>query len=144
MIEVVNFAVEHGRKLAPQIPDAMLFMYATQGQGYTALENGEPIASSGLVLSGNGLGHAWGFITDRAKAMPFMLHRQVSRRLCEVIDRNKLRRVDYVADLYRPTAIAWAKRLGFHYEGKMEAFYDDGHPALLYAWIHPDYRRSGD
>lgn len=140
---IVPFHMKHGRTLSTQ-PDFVLEMYQQNGVGYTALVDNEPIAASGIMLTGNGNGSAWGMITDRARSMPFMLHRAVIPRLYDVIARHQLRRVDYIVDSWKPTAMAWAKRLGFTFEGEMRAFYPDGHSAYLFAWIHPDYRRSDE
>jgi hypothetical protein len=128
--------------LRANVPDFVLSMYCMTGKAYIAMENDEPIAAAGVILAQPGLGSAWGMITDRAKQMPFMLHRAVSRALWNIIQDNRLRRVDYIVDPLKPTAVHWARRLGFEYEAKMKAFYPDGRPALLYAWIHPDFRRS--
>jgi hypothetical protein len=134
-IKIVTFEVWHGLMLMPTLPLKILHCYADMGEGYTAMLEGKPIAASGVIFTGTGLGAAWGMISDEAKTMPFMLHRETKRRLQAVIERQHLRRIDFIADAYKPTAIHWAKRLGFVYECKMRAFYPDGHPALLFARI---------
>jgi hypothetical protein len=135
--QIVTFHVEHGLRLST-LPLQILNAYITMGPCFTALLNNVPIAAAGVMLTGTGLGSAWGMISDQAKTMPFMLHRAVKRTLEKIIATHQLRRVDFIADAYSPTAIHWAKRLGFRYEAKMRAFYPDGHPALLFARITED------
>jgi len=115
------------------LPDKILDMYLKQGEGYTALLNGEPIAACGVMLTGTGMGSAWGLITDKARRMPILLHKNVSRVLRNIIARHELRRVDMIVDCENQAAIDWAERLGFEYEGRMKNFYADGRSAFFMA-----------
>jgi hypothetical protein len=131
-IEIVKFSVKHGRMLST-LPDNVLRAYATSGEAFTALLDGEPIAAGGVMIVQPGMGSGWGLITARSREMPFMLHRAVKRRLSDVIARNRLRRVDVVVHCENEAAIDWAERLGFEYEGRMKNFYADGKSAFFMA-----------
>lgn len=139
MTTIENFTIEHGQALS-NCPDTVLLLYANCGEAYTALLEGKPVAAGGIILGMPGLGSVWAMITERAKTMPFMLHRQFARRLDDVIKRHKLRRVDYIVDPEKPENVTWCLRLGFRREGIMTAFYPDGHAALYCAWIAPEFR----
>jgi hypothetical protein len=133
--QIVTFAIWHGYALNATLPSYILDAYQNWGEGYTAMFHGKPIAAAGVIFNGTGLASAWGMISDEAKTMPFMLHRTAKRLLETAIKTHHLRRIDFIADPYKPTAVHWAKRLGFTYECKMRAFYPDGHEALLFARI---------
>lgn len=50
-------------------------------EGYTMLENGEPIACFGVALHEHRMGEAWAILTPRARKFPLALTRGVSRRI---------------------------------------------------------------
>ena len=129
------FHPTHG-KILSNLSDQILHIYVTNGLGWTAFVDNRPIASAGIVIMAPGMGHCWGMISDEARRFPVLLHKNVKKHLEEIIKEYSLRRVDYIVDPIKPTAITWAKRLGFEFEGEMRAFYVDGHSAHMYARVN--------
>jgi hypothetical protein len=132
-VEVIRFELTHARNLPP-VAETMLQLYLNCGEGWTLLEDGEPVAACGIIAC-EGRGSAWGLVGERAKQMPFALHRYTKRIMLGIMARHDLRRVDMVVDPLNEAAKRWAEALGFTYEGTMRNFYLDGRGAYLMARI---------
>ncbi len=143
---LVKFRLHHARALFPNFSPAeirQMKIYEERGEGFTLFYDGSPIAAAGICIVGEGVGSAWGLITDAARQRPVLLHKTTKRLFNEVVQRNKLRRVDVLIHPERDiskAAKAWAERLGFKFCATMENFYADGTPALFYDYV----RRSDD
>lgn len=131
-VSVVKFEKCHVKHLDP-IPDHLVNLYLTYGEGFTLLLDDEPIAAAGVIFSG-GKGSAWGLIPHgKARTMPVALYKNVIRGMRGIIERNDLRRVDVIIDPSDGPNIPWVRHLGFHYEGPMCDFYAVGHHAEYWA-----------
>src|SRR5262245_44720918 len=90
-VKIVGFRAKHGQMLS-SLPYYILTLYEYGGEGYTAFIGSLPICAAGVVISQSNTGSAWAMIGQRAKEMPFWLHRAVKRKLNETIKRRALRR----------------------------------------------------
>jgi hypothetical protein len=133
------FKVFHAKMLFASIPDAQMAVikhYEVHGEGWTLFKDGRPIAAAGVCIVVEGMGSAWGLITDEARKMPFALHRHTKKIFEEIIAKRNLRRVDMIVNPntdFARAAMEWAERLGFEREATLKRFYADGSPALQYA-----------
>lgn len=85
--------------------------------GYTLMQDGKAIAAAGLVLDlERRTAHAWGSVTDQARANPFALYRLTYRILALEMDKNKIESVTVLIKKNDERSQGWIKHLGFEPE----------------------------
>jgi len=140
MIDVVPFKAEHVAIMRLQDAQASLADWITEDQAkalepqqsYTALVDGRPIGSAGIIHQWEGRAIAWAFISDTGPAYFLPFHRAVK----DFLDKSKVRRIEMNVNCDFAQAHRWAKLLGFKKEADCMASYNpDGSDCALYARI---------
>lgn len=101
-------------------------------EGYTGFIGDVPVICAGTIELWHGRHLAWSFLGEQAGKHMFQITRVVSRYL----EMKQFRRVEAYVDSDFPQGHRWIKRLGFTYEGTMEAFLPDGRNQALYARVY--------
>ena len=96
----------------------MAQFYKNAGPAYTAWQNDKPIAAAGLIICGK-IAHAWGCISNEARARPFFLHRTTINLLALELARYRVETVIVLPDDAFPQAAKWLERMGFQPGSKM-------------------------
>lgn len=121
-IQVVAFEPWHVQEIDPNSEViACAEFYKQAGPAYSALENGKPIAAAGLIVLGK-MAHAWGVISDAARARPFFLHRTTVNLLAFELARYRVETVIVLADNDFPMAAKWIERMGFKEHGHLTCY----------------------
>ncbi|MDB4261326.1 hypothetical protein N9878_00525 [bacterium] len=137
---IVPFEAVHLEQLELQAAQSYLSQWVTPEQGealeaepsFTALKDGKPIASAGVVEMWTGRAVAWAYVSDTGPQDFIGVHRAVSGFL----DVCYTRRVEMTVDCDFPQAHRWAKMLGFEMEcERMKAYLPNGEDCALYARI---------
>ena len=139
-MNIVSFKAEHLKQLSLQQAQAYLSDWVTPEQGaalenypsYTAVVNGIPICSAGIIPQWQGRALAWAFIADTGPQQFIGIHKAIKRFL----DDCYIQRVEMTVDCDFPAGHRWAKMLGFKKEADcMKAYSPDGRDCALYARI---------
>lgn len=133
-VEVVDFEQAHIRLIRPQSAqqeETEIQQEAPEGQAWTALVDGRPIACAGFVLVWEGRAYAWALIDKDAG--PYML--QITRVIRKHLAASGFRRVEMAVDRSFADGRRWAQMLGFECEGLARAYLPNGHDAWIYARI---------
>lgn len=121
-IQVIEFEPEHVKEIDPTTPLlACAEFYKNAGPAYTALQNGQPIAAAGLVISGNEA-LAWGCISQAARNRPFFLHRTVVNLLALEFSRYQITLARVLVDESFEVGRKWVERMGFKETNKMVCY----------------------
>ncbi len=104
---------------------------AKAGPCFTAIENDQIIACSGVVKHWENRATAWALISKNAGPYFVRIHKAVQRFL----DSTDIRRIEAYADANFDQGHRWLKMLGFEEEGYMRSFSPLGDDAVLYARI---------
>jgi len=94
----------------------------------------EIIACVGIHLMWPGTGQAWGLFSPLMKKYP-MAWFEVKRLLKEEQKKNRLRRVQAITRCDWPEAMRFLEHLGFHPEGKLEAYGPWEADSMMYALV---------
>ena len=139
-MKVVPFEASHLQRLALQDAQMYLSNWVTKEQGqaleahpsYTALVDGEPVASAGIIPQWQGRAIAWAFLAEMGPQHFVGVHRAVK----SFLDVCYTQRIEMTVDCDFPEAHRWAKMLGFTLEAeRMEAYSPDGRACALYARV---------
>lgn len=106
---------------------------AALGSSWTALNDGQILIATGLADVGGGRALAWSFLSPLAGRHLLA----ITRGLRGGLSGAPFRRVEMTARVAFPAACRWAVMLGFAYEGRLRAFFDDGGDAALFARVRP-------
>ena len=139
-MQVVPFEAEHFKEIKLQGAQQYLSGWLTEEYGealqdepsYTALKDGVPVASAGVVSYWEGRAVAWAFISETGAADFVSVHRAVKGFL----DVCYIKRVEMTVDCDFKQGHRWAKLLGFKMEcERMTAYLPNGEDCALYARI---------
>jgi ribosomal protein S18 acetylase RimI-like enzyme len=97
------------------------------GPAFTAFVGITPIACAGVVRCWEGRAMAWALLSD---AMP-QYKKAVHKAVKNFLKGYRIRRLECTVDPRNPKTRAWAERLGFTYEGTLEAYTPLGDNQLL-------------
>jgi hypothetical protein len=137
---IVPFEAGHLQQLELQSAQAYLSDWVTVEQGealedepsFTAMKDGEPIASAGIVPMWRGRALAWAYISDTGPKNFVTVHRAVA----DFLEVCYLARIEMTVDCVFPHGHRWAKMLGFDMEcERMRSYSPDGRDCALYARI---------
>lgn len=141
MITVVAFRPEHLAALKLQASQASAQplmteqhgreIVAANGQAWTALRDGVPLACAGLIELWQGRAYAWSYLAEGAAAHFKAVHRATLARLADC----RWRRVEMAVDVRDPAAKRWAWHLGFQFEGTLKAWTHDGRDVEMWARV---------
>ena len=140
-MNVVPFEAEHINQLELQDAQSYLSAIVSSDQAealvgdwaFSAMEDGRPIASAGVILLWQGRGMAWAFISKYAVNNKFL---QVHRAVKRFLDGCYLQRIEMTVDCEFEQAHRWAHMLGFHMEcARMRSYRPDGGDCALYARV---------
>lgn len=96
----------------------------TEGVGYTAVCDGKIIGCGGIRIYWEGVGEAWAVYPRKVGQMH--LDPQIAKKkLYEMIEENKLKRVQSTPRCDWPEGLTYSKWLGFKVEGKMRKYLPD-------------------
>lgn len=135
--EVVRFDEAHldairiqaAQRMTPeQRQQAMRVHY---GDAWTALVDGHPVASAGLVELWEGRAYAWAMLGEDAG--PWM--RRITRAICSRLEEARYRRVEMAVDAGFGAGCRWAHLLGFELEALARAYMPGGRDAFIYARV---------
>ncbi|MEH6358831.1 MAG: hypothetical protein V7745_07565 [Pseudomonadales bacterium] len=140
MIELVDFKAEHfkemdlqegQRYLSSWVSDAHAKSLEDQNWSYSALDDGVPVCSAGVVEMWQGRGIAWAYVSGIVTPRKFItVHRMIDRFL----NGCYLHRIEMTVDCEFDEGHRWAKMLGFDLEAeRMVAYRPDGGDCALYA-----------
>jgi hypothetical protein len=135
MIEVVEFDPAHVAAMDVQQAQRIDCNALAEpfGMAYTAMMEGTPIASAGVVEVWPGRGYAWAILGQNCGRAFVAVHRAVLRgiSLCG------LRRIEMAVAADFPEGRRWAEMLGFQLETPqpMRAYLQDGRDAYLYSRV---------
>lgn len=102
----------------------------TEGVGYTAICDGRIIGCGGIRIYWEGVGEAWAVYPKKVGQMH--LDPQIAKKkLYEMIEENKLKRVQSTPRCDWPEGLTYSKWLGFKVEGKMKQYLPDGNGGLV-------------
>lgn len=101
------------------------------GGGFTAFEGSTVLAAAGIVTLWPGRGQVWALITPAMRARAIVIHRAVYR----AVQRYTGARLECIIDPEFSASVAWARRLGFQYEGTMPKYGIDGRTMDMYVRI---------
>ena len=104
---------------------------AEAGPCFTAIDNDEVIACSGVVKQWDNRATAWALISANAGKNFVRIHKAVKRFL----ETTDFKRVEAYVDANFEAGHRWITMLGFEREGYMRAFSPLGDDAVLYARI---------
>lgn len=107
--------------------------YAAAGPAFTGLRDGRVAFCLGAVELWPGVAEAWSVTSALIETLPVSFHRLVLRMLDQQQSRHRCRRLQASVRQDHRTSIRWLHRLGFTYEGRMEAYGADGSPYLRFA-----------
>jgi hypothetical protein len=140
----VPFKAEHLPQIAPRLQPwqremceyfdrpGYADMLINDGEAYTMLADGVPIACAGVQEAWSNRGIAWALITVDAGKHMCALTRAVKTYLD---DFAKWKRVEAYVDTRFPQGLRWIDILGFNIEGVMSNFTPDGADNFLCAKI---------
>lgn len=128
---------EHLALMTPREPDASQSscladyaaaakLYSEHGPAFTGFVAEMPIAVAGIMIPWPGLGTAWSFTTAQVAQFPCAFHRGVKRKIEEIAEENKLRRIQMDVPQSHTVSRRWALHLGFTAEGAMPSYGPDG------------------
>ena len=101
------------------------------GPCFTAFAGMRVVACAGIVPYWEGRVQAWSILSADVGAYAMGIHRAVRRFL----DTYPARRIECSIDPRSETAVRWATRLGFEYEGTMRGYTPSGDTMDLYARV---------
>jgi RimJ/RimL family protein N-acetyltransferase len=101
------------------------------GPAFSAVVDGEIIASLGITPQWENRAVAWGLIGKKARRHFVPLTKAIMRFL----DLCEYRRIETPVDVGFEQGDRWAEMLGFEREGTMRAFMPDGRDCHLYARV---------
>jgi len=108
---------------------------AANGPAFSAYFDGGLFAIAGINIMWHGVGEAWAMFGDSYVQHGFFIHRTTLRFLDRLSDDLKLQRLQAVVAKGHWAGVQWVDRLGFKYEGEMEAYFR-GKTFLRYAKIY--------
>ena len=100
---------------------------------FTAIDDAV-IAIAGVALAWPGREVAWSLLSNCGPRHFLTIHRAVQAFL----DGRQTRRIEMSVDADHENAGRWARSLGFHEEGFMQAYTPDGRDAILYARVRDE------
>lgn len=119
-LEICDNPNEPSLKGQPYI-ERWLKLNEFEGPGYTAVMDGKIIGCGGIRIYWEGVGEAWALYP--AKAGNLHLDPKIAKKkLYEMIDEHKLKRVQSTPRCDWPEGLTYAKWLGFKVEGKMKSY----------------------
>lgn len=136
-MKVIPFHVNHIELMqvqAAQRDELRAAPPAAFGDAWTAVADGLPIASAGLVDVWPGRAYAWALLGEDVGPWFVSVHRAVLKALA----RSPARRIEMAVDADFEAGARWAEMLGFKRETPepMQAYLPNGRPAYLYARVH--------
>lgn len=103
-----------------------------EGHGYTAVDDGRPIACAGITPYWEGRYLGWSFLGRMTNRQ--MVH--VTRYVKAFLGMAKFRRLEISVDCDYPAAHAWARHLGFELETPRARKFDvDGRDCSIYVMV---------
>jgi len=141
-MEVVPFVIEHFDRMEllergwQRREDRPMFAnYPRLGPSYTLLDGDRPIISGGVAIMWRGVGDSWMLVSKYVKKYPLSVYKTVSSIMEDIIERQKLYRIQTVIKEDDSTAINWIERLGYTREGVLRQFGPDRQNYLMYGRI---------
>jgi RimJ/RimL family protein N-acetyltransferase len=140
MIEVIPFKCEHAYSLKDYM--SLLQVHSVEAYGrlleadataFTGVCDGRVIGAAGVHPIHEGVGQAWALLSPEVRRAKFFLHREVKRRMRELLELGLFHRLEIIVHSNFAEAIIWADRLGFIFEGISPMYGPDG----------SDYHRFG-
>lgn len=101
------------------------------GPAYTMLKDGLPVICAGIAPVSAGRAVAWAVLAAEIGCAFIPAHRAVKKFL----DAQTFRRIETYVQSDFPEGHRWALMLGFEFEGRMGAFFDDGRDGDLFARV---------
>jgi hypothetical protein len=135
-VDIVEFEAWHLNELTVQasqsptwIPLGSEYGRALKAGGpcFSAFVGMEVIACAGVVKCWEGRAMAWALLSD---AMP-QYKKAVHKAVKNFLKGYRIRRLECTVDPRNPKTRAWAERLGFSYEGTLEAYTPLGDNQIL-------------
>ena len=136
-LQIVQFKPEHAltmdvqesqRMGATQMAEAMR---APVGWAFTALDDGVPIGSAGVIEIWNGRGYAWALLSRHAGRHMAAIHRATLRGL-EALD---FARIEMAVAAGFDEGCRWARMLGFECESFARKYLPNGDDAHIFVRI---------
>jgi hypothetical protein len=104
------------------------------GPAYSGFYGDEVVLIAGVNVLWQGMGEAWAMLGVKAHEHGMFCHRNTIKYLNSIQKDFKLQRIQAVVLKKHYAGIEWVDRLGFSYEGTMEAYFN-GEDYLRYAKI---------
>ena len=110
------------------------------GKCITGLVDGVIVGCGGIDLMWPGTGEVWLFLSYEVDRFPLRSYEVIQQGLEELIERNKLRRIQAWGRVGFHQAHTLFRHLGFKAEGLAREYCPDGADAILYARINRNVR----
>jgi hypothetical protein len=110
-----------------------LKMFASYGNCYTALHNGNVACCFGAVPLNRGTAEGWMLTSYIVESNPISLTRGARRYINKIAIDMQLHRLQFVVDNSNVLAIRWTKALGFTEEGLMKNYGPDKSDHFMFA-----------
>lgn len=101
-----------------------------------AYSNGSTIGAAGVMPMWRGVGHIWTLITPALREHRFFFHKESKKLLKAVEASGFFHRLQAVVMGNHETGHAWALRLGFKFEGIMQAYGANKEDFTLYSKVY--------
>lgn len=105
------------------------------GPAYTIIDGEEIIGCWGIVRLWGGVGEAWTVFSAAVARHPLWLHKTARRMIQDVMAGMGLDRLQVNVLAGSGRNCRWVERLGFHSEGTMERFGQNGEDYIRYALL---------
>lgn len=134
-MNIIPFEPHHAALIRPQDAQAGESNVdgKPEGESWTAVHDGAPVACFGVVTMWPGRGYCWALLDKDAG--PLML--PLTRAIRSLLKATPLRRVEMAVDARFDAGCRWAELLGFQRENDRPArmYFPDGRDAWLYARV---------
>ncbi|KKL96284.1 hypothetical protein LCGC14_1846020 [marine sediment metagenome] len=105
---------------------------------YTCIYDGQIVAVGGIKVFFEGVGESWIILTEHAQTKGIwgiFAGGVIEKKLNELIEKLKLRRVEAQARADFPEAIRFIEALGFEFDGERKYWFPDKTSAMLYSKV---------
>lgn len=134
-MSITPFRGSHLLTIAPTFPCAQAYGLEGYPSETVWTRSGKVIGCYGCVLPSPGRGILWVVVGPHAMLHPLPFVRGFCRGMKRVVEDYGLWRLELVVDPTNPRAVALVTRLGFAWEGRLEAYGPEGQPFDQYCWI---------
>jgi hypothetical protein len=144
-VEIVQFEPWHIHWLTLQPEQSHMTVYFTSeyaiwlrnaGPCYSAFDGVNVVGCAGIMAFWPGRALTWALLSSAVPQHALVIHRTVLK----VIAAYPAKRIELLVDPTFPRAVAWAERLGFHFESRMPYYSPLGTTQDMYVRIKREGR----